>query len=229
MKRFPACIAIFAAIIVGGYALWSMMFQTIHVRFRITIDVEVGDETKSGTGVIDVAFQIYPDALASLGGGPNANPAVTGYAVTVDLGDKGLLLLTFQDAERWPNQMRARIRCPTDDIGCLPFAAYWRDGQYIAVDGSHRKAALGLLLQQKGPREIPFADLPRMVRVATINNPYSFYETVSPYNLEGRFGSGVKLSRVVLELTDSAVTPIPKIWPQTLWPGGTQSSYLGVP
>lgn len=221
MKTFVTVVAICALIIISVYACTSAIFQTIHVRYRLTVEVNVGDQVKASSGVIEVSYPIFPDSFVNLDG-PNNHPRVVGYAITVDLGERGLLFLTFAEAQRSPDQRRSRIRCTLDDIGCLAFAAY-RTG--IGDSYSQQKTALNDLLGQSGPRDVPFTDLPELVRFLDINDPTTLVP-VSPFDLAASFGPGVKLSRVILELTDSAETPEPEIWPDWLKIKKNETQYL---
>ncbi|WP_369720064.1 hypothetical protein AB8Z38_22960 [Bradyrhizobium sp. LLZ17] len=204
-------------------ALFWLNFYTVHVRYRLTVEVQDGDQIKTGSSVIDVSYNIEPANTPSHW---NAFPTAVGYAPTVNLGEKGMLFLTFEEATRTPEQRIERnkqIRCLYWDIGCLPFAAYQKAS---GSDYGNKKAALDELLRQSGPREVPFAVLPTLLRVRDINdlpmhasrfgNPPRKLVGVSPYDLAASFGPGVELKRVVLQLTDDPVTPPPEIWPQWL-------------
>lgn len=204
-------------------ALFWLNFYTVHVRYRLTVEVQDGDQIKTGSSVIDVSYNIEPANTPSHW---NAFPTPVGYAPTVNLGERGMLFLTFEEATRTPEQRGERnkqVGCLYWDIGCLPFAAYHKAS---GSDYGNKKAALDELLRQSGPREVPFAVLPTLLRVRDINdlpmhasrfgNPPSKLVGVSPYDLAASFGPGVELKRVVLQLTDDPVTPPPEIWPQWL-------------
>ena len=82
------------------------------------------------------------------------------YAPTVDLGEKGMLFLTF-DKTRTPFYMRERskqIPCGFGVIGCLPFAAY--NKSVIWHDASEKKARFDELLRETGPRDVPLPCCP---------------------------------------------------------------------
>lgn len=174
-----------------------------------------GDQVKTGSSVIDVSYSIQPDDAVNLGG-RETHQRLTGYAPTVDLAEKGLLFLTFESVARTPAQRVERnkqVSCPLDDIGCLPFAAFYQPGMQIGLPYSQQKAALDQLLRQSGLRDAPFTVLPELVRFRDINDPHTLVR-VSPYDLAASFGPGVKLKRVILQLTDDPVTPPPENWPQ---------------
>jgi hypothetical protein len=160
----------------------------------------------------------------------------TGYAPTVDLGDKGLLLLTFMDATRTSQQaieQMKKFHCRFGDFGCLPFAAYHIPSESNSLD--QVKDEFRTLLKQSGSRDVSFADLPGLFRVvdddsAYANLPWEDWKiannqawhnlvnqlTVQPNDLAARFGQGVFLKRVIVELTNDPVTPQPAIWPPWL-------------
>jgi hypothetical protein len=228
MKAFATAIVICTVVIVGGYAGWSIFYHSIHVRYRLTVEVKDGDQLKTGSGVVDISYAIFPDDFVFLDG-PDAHARVVGYAVTVELGNNRLLFLTFEDAERTPAQHRARnavVRCPLDDIGCLPFAAYGKPGRDIGSMYSQQKMALHEVLGRSGPRDVPFAVLPRLVRFLNIDEPNTAVP-VSPFDLAAGFGPGVKLNRVILELTNDPVTPPPEIWPDWLKVKGRNAIFRG--
>jgi hypothetical protein len=192
-------------------------FYDIHVRYRLSVEVQDGDQTKTGSSVIDVSYAIQPDYIWV---GPNSRPGtIAGYAPTVDLGEKGLLFLTFVNADRTPDQIRARgkaLFCLMDDLWCLPFAAYDKPGTGVVARPFGRlKVELAELLHHSGPRDVPFILLPQLARFRDINDPRTFVP-VSPDNLAASFSPGVQLKRAILQLTGDPVTPQPQVWPQWL-------------
>src|SRR5579872_6583963 len=136
---------------------------------RLTMEVQDGDQLKIGSSVIDVAFPIEPDWSPSHRTG---DTTPVGYAPTVDLAEKGMLFLTFQTLARNGEQQREynrQVACTFDDVGCLPFAAYRKSGDFTKA--AVEKAQLAEVLRQGGPRDVPFASLPRLVRFRDINDP----------------------------------------------------------
>lgn len=201
------------ALVAGIIVLLWFSFYNIHVRYRVTVEVQDGDQIKTGSSVIDTSYVIEPDWSPSHRTGFTTQ---VGYAPTVDLGEKGKLFLTFQSPARNTEQQRERnkqVACTFDAVGCLPFAAYHKSGDFR--EAAVEKAQLAELLRQSGPCEVPFATLPELVRFRDIDDPDT-RTLVSPYDLAAGFGPGVQLKRVVLELTDDPVTPPPKSWPTWL-------------
>jgi hypothetical protein len=216
IKIAAACVFIVAAV----YGCAFLFFPKYYVRLRLTLEVKDGDQVRTGSGVIEVEYPIVPDSLMIVGGGANNSyRRVIGAAVTVDLGANGLLFLTFTNARRTAQQiveLNKRILCILPDVACLPFYAYAKPGSLLVGElPSQQKAALDQLLRQSGPRDVPFIALPRLVRFLDVNDKTT-EKIVSPLDLSASFGPGVELNRVVLELTHSAITPAPQIWPQWL-------------
>ena len=147
------------------------VLQNIPVRFRLTIEVKDGDQIRTGSSVLEVGYPIGPDSLNTE---TSSFRRVVGYAVTVDLGQKGLLFLTFFNAHRTSKQvieLNKRIFCALDEVPCLPFAAYAGPGSLpVTSTPSKQKAALDQLLRQSGPRDVPFIALPQLVRFLDIND-----------------------------------------------------------
>jgi hypothetical protein len=189
-------------------ALW-FTFYNVEVHCRITIEVQDGDQIKTGSSVIGLLYNINP-GWADFDHVNNSSEQ-RGYAPTVDLGDKGLLVMTFGHATRSPAQQVERnkyVGCEFDDIGCLPFAAYHVGG---AAEADAKAADLGILRKQKGQRDLPFVTLPLLIRLG--DSPKTS-PSVQPDDLAAQFGPGVSLKRVTLELTNDRVTQQPSSWPQ---------------
>ena len=220
-------LGIFTGLLIASIALIWIRIHPVNVRYRLSVEVQDDGRIKTGSSVIEVAYpmeDLFSDAHPDVRG--------AGYAPTVDLGEKGLLFLSFSNPTRTPVQRQERndlMRCGYSDIGCMPFVAYKLTRLNISGSSSfhsERKAALAELLRQSGSREVPFAILPTLLRVRDINdlpmhasrfgNPPRNLVGVSPYDLAASFGPGVELKRVVLQLTDDPVTPPPEIWPQWL-------------
>lgn len=210
-------------LVIAGVGLLWLNFYTVHVRYRLTVEVQDGGQIKTGSSVIDVSYNIEPSWSPSQ---YNSFPLPVGYAPTVDLGKKGLLFLTFSNATRTPAQRAERnkqVFCLFNDIGCLPFAAYRLSGG--AADYARKKTALEDLLRQTGPRDVPFVTLSRLIRFVDVDGQQKSVD-LSPDDLAASFGPGVQLKRVVLQLTDDPVTPRPENWPQWLKEKGQMSAVL---
>jgi hypothetical protein len=212
----PIVILIGVIVFAVGYVL--IEWHSIDVRYRLTIEVEDGNQLRVASSVIDVSFAMGSDAL-----NPTATESfvpVYGYAPTVDLGEKGLLFLSFLNPPRTVAQVKERNNvwaCQFSDIACLPSAVYRT--LIINRPFSERKRTLKQLLRQRGPRDVPFSVLPGLVRFVDVDGGHKLVP-VSPDDLAASFGPGVRLKRATLELTNDPITPMPPTWPQWLKQSG---------
>jgi hypothetical protein len=214
MKRLLTFAIVASVVLAGTIFLW-LHFYEIHVRYRLTVEVQDGGQIRTGSSVIDL---VYPRAPEGIDGIAVGRHVIAGYAPTVDLGKKGMLFLTFRSTDRSSSQWIERnkqIVCPFDDVGCLPFAAYDKLGTTIGIAAVEQKVALDDLFSQRGPREVPFIVLPELLRLADIHD-VNTRRSVLPNGLSGSFGPGVALKRVIVQLTDDPITAVPEIWPQWL-------------
>jgi hypothetical protein len=92
---------------VAIYGCVSLISQNIPIRFQLTVEVTDGEQIRSGSSVLEVEYPIVPDSLNI---GTSSFRRVVGYAVTVDLGQKGLLFLTFVNAHRTSKQVIELIK-----------------------------------------------------------------------------------------------------------------------
>jgi hypothetical protein len=84
-------------------------------------------------------------------------------------------------------------------------------------------AYLDELNRQKPKGDVPFEYLPMLVRFRDLHDPRSV-ERVDPSDLAASFGTGVKLDRMSIEITDAAVTKgIEAVLP---WLAGRESQRL---
>jgi hypothetical protein len=215
MKRSLTALGVVASLVILAVVFFRLNFYNIHVRYRLTVEVQDDGQLKTGSSVVEALYDIQPTWSWS---GLGNYTRVIGYAPTVDLGDKGLLFLTFANAARTPAEtaeLNNYVFCAGNDMYCLPFEAYGERGTSVTTHYYDRKAPLETLLQQGGPRDVPFAALPKLARFKDGDDPRLVVH-VSPYDLAATFGPGIELKRVVLQLTDDPITPPPKIWPQWL-------------
>jgi hypothetical protein len=198
--------------------LW-FEFYDIHVRYRLMVEVQDGEQIKTGSSVIEASYNIQPSWSPV---GPNAWVHIDGFEPVVDLGDKGILLLSFSNATRTPEQIREgnkHVFCAGTDMYCLPFEAYGKPGTGVPAHHYDRQVPLRALLRESGPREVPFAVLPELLRYRDVEDWHRIAR-VSSYDLAASFGPGVELKRVILELTNDPIAPASEIWRQWLKKNG---------
>ncbi len=215
MKGCLVALGIVAGLMVTATGVFRLNFYDVHVRYRLTVEVQDGDQIKTGSSVVEASYNIEPTWSWS---GPNPHVRTVGFEPTVDLGEKGMLFLSFSNATRTPAEIVERnqhVFCAADDMYCLPFEAYGKPGTSIPAHNYDREVPLQMLLRQGGPREVSFANLPELVRFRDIEDWHT-RTRVSPHELAASFGPGVELKRVILQLTSDPITPLPNVWPQWL-------------
>ena len=203
-KFVVACAAIFAAL----YVTYLVLFPTVYLRYRLTLDVDVDGAMRTGSGVVEIAYQPPPDWLAGIGGGAQFLGTMRGYAITVDLGERGLLFVV----DRQPLVRDSKAFGNAASLGMLPFAAY---GLSQSQNPSSGLAAARALREKKGAVNLPVEKLPMIVRFTDINDR-STIEELDPRDLAAAYGSGVRLVRAVFEFTTDPVSAMPKSWPKWL-------------
>ena len=204
-KGYLIAIGIPVAFVLWVTGLFWFEFYDVHVRYRLTLEVQDGNQIKTGSSVVEASYDIQPSWSWS---GPNTFVHVEGSEPVVDLGEKGLLLMSFANATRTPDQIRESNRqffCAMSDMWCLPFAAYGKSGMGVDTLRDHRKIVVNQLLRESGPRDVPFGILPELFRYRDFDD-WRRTARVSTSNLAMSFGPGVELKRVILELTNDPIT-----------------------
>ncbi len=207
MKFLLVC----ALIAIGGYAIYALIFPTERLRYRLTLDVDVDGVTHTGSGVVEIAYQPLPDMFDSLPGG-HFRGEMRGYAVTVDLGERGVLFALDGVPMLASPETNRPLFPEAAYFGSLPFVAY-----RVVEQGppSHTMQQVRQLRKKTGAVDVPLDMLPMLLRFRDINDPQS-NEEVDPRDLAAAFGPGVRLLDAKLEFTDDPVSSMPRNWPRWL-------------
>lgn len=120
MKGCLTALGIVVGVAILAVGFFWLNFYDVHVRYRLTVEVQDGDQIKTGSSVIDVSYNIEPEWSPSHF---NSFPTPVGYAPTVDLGEKGMLFLTFSNATRTHEQRRERHK---QTLACLTISGVCR-------------------------------------------------------------------------------------------------------
>ena len=191
---------ILGAIVLMAFALVA---YTSTVRYRLTVNVETPEGIKAGSGVIEVRTWFRRAWTAHLFGGSTKDVSVTGEAVPVDLGPRGVLFVLLN----CKNKNNRPIDCGRNK---LPVQVLRRSGEIKTLD---EVDAERVVRSAKGPRAVVVEDMPFMVRFKDVSDPKSV-EAVDPSTLDLSFGTGVQIRDVTLEMTaDRVTTGIAKILP----------------
>lgn len=174
--------------------LWLTIIQNSSVsetlRYRLTYEVDVDGEMRSGSGVIQIRV-VEQNAVFSPSG---VGFQVTGEAVVVDLGNGdylfSLLAGKIAEIDGWGSHATT-----PDKLIMLAFR-----GQTNSIPDSY-----GWLMETRPSIELPFELLPVLATLDDINDPTSL-ELVEPDDLEAHFGANVSLKRATIEITSDPIT-----------------------
>ena len=177
-------------------------------RYRLTVEVDTPEGLKSGSSVIEVRTEVADRAI--LPDAKTLDIQVTGEAVTVDLGQRGLLFALLQSEERvgWAGGVMELVT-PRPKGGPHKDAyANWHAAM-TANTGRHVLPRYApQVYSPPGPPDKPGdppRDYPLLVRFRDVADPTTV-ERVDPDDLAKSFGPDVKLRKITVELTENAVT-----------------------
>lgn len=220
MKRLPkflaSCAFVFVGIIlclvVGGYIAWQIFYPTIDIRYRLTLDVDVNGVRHTGSGVVEIEYNTSATLLRRVvtGAAQGLVGFMHGDAITVDLGDRGLLFVV-NNAPCF-NSGTPRIFVKARNLSNLPLALHESGASRPSQSETaflrgvqHQTDIVGVLPEQ----------LPMLIRFRDIQDRGSA-QAVDPRDLARAFGSGVKLVEATLQVTSDSITPTPSSWPSWL-------------
>jgi hypothetical protein len=212
VKPFAKLAAVCAFIALCGYVACSLVFPTIYIRYRLSLDVERDGKVQTSAGVIEISYPILPDLSVE---GGMFHGQMHGNAITIELGDQGLaFVVNLLSLAPKPGAGSSGPLRPTETcfLWQLPLAAF---GLPIDGEPSTMEKLLRQLQREKRSVDVPIGRLPMFVHFADINDPRSI-EEIDPGDLEATFGPGVRLLRARVELTNDPITPIPPVWPKWL-------------
>jgi hypothetical protein len=176
-------------LIAGAVMFYVTADPSVTVRYRLTLEAQVGGEPKAGSGVTEVTY-----AKQSRFAGQS--PGIVDYrgeAVALDLGARGTLFALLK-ADTDPRSAPETIvlRAFNFPGGALP----------EPID-----EGLTQLDRLSGKRELPLTSLPMLVRFRDLNDPMTV-ERVDPLDIAKSFGAEVKLVRATLEIVPSGTWPL---------------------
>jgi hypothetical protein len=173
----------------GAAALLSGCGRGERLKYKMTVEVDTPEGVKSGYAVREVRFSAKSGTFFAEG---SATWRVRGEAVAVDLGGGKLLFALLV------SQGRRESYAGNDIWDLLEDKPKARDGK---LELWPSMPAMGGLPPDLKAEII----LPMLVTFTDTNDPKSV-QRVDPANLAASFGPGVSLKRIVVEVTDEAVT-----------------------
>lgn len=182
-------------------------------RYRLTVEVDTPEGVKTGSSVIEVETAMSgPNNISSPG---SLYLRARGEAVTVDLGEQGLLFALLRSEskeEDWASGalMTAVPRRTPDELQNLPEGtdrfSFLMDRLFtMRLDQAvlfPRQIETG---RWKDYKPVMIDNYPMLVRFDDLARPETV-KRVEPDKMESSFGQGVKLKSVTIERTESSVT-----------------------
>ena len=166
----------------------------LDINGRLILEVETPEGTKVGSSVVAYRYHLN-STFERMSGATWYERMLRGEATVVDLGARGLLFaLLTNDLDR-----------PGSIKGPSPL---WFGDEYVARGydgGEHILQMMDAIKRDKPREELPPSRAPFLVRFRDIDDPATV-EEVDPLDLAKSFGAGVKLTRIVVEVTDEPIT-----------------------
>jgi hypothetical protein len=189
-------LAIIAVIILAPFCFYfgyKLLYPTYIYRYRLSVEVETPDGLRSGSSVIEVRYEMFPEI-----NGRDHISRVFGEAVFIDLGHgKNLigLLAAGPSGE------------DVDYPGRIVFLAFNLDGN--DPDTPRRLLQLrgkrDLDIYHSSPNDVMKRLLPTFVTLTDLTNPST--ARLAPFGLFNEiFGRGFKLRSVAIEMTTDPIT-----------------------
>jgi hypothetical protein len=176
-------LGIIALTIVALIALYKLSYPTYSCRYRMTVNVEVDGQLRSGSSVIEYSITKQMQFL------PTVNPqahAAEGQAVFVDLGGQRSLIALLRSG-RYAEDFNFPLRV-------VP--AHFR----LTTDRQ-----LASLSSLRGKWDLAEKDLPTLATLSDPNDSATL-RIVRPDELEQIFGRNIRWRGVTIEMTTDPVT-----------------------
>jgi hypothetical protein len=181
----------FAVVFIVGFAAYTYVFSTT-VRYRLTLEADVGGERKHGSSVVEVTYSKNNDPISRA----EFTIDFRGEAVILDLGARGALFALLKgdtDSRSGPEY--------------IVFRAFNLPGGAMPSPIMH---GLSVISRLAGKVDLPLTSLPLLVRFRDLKDPMSV-ERVDPLDIAKSFGAGTKLVRATLEIVPTGIWPLNRI------------------
>jgi hypothetical protein len=185
------------AALVGLSLMSGACGNSAEVRYKVTVEVDDRGTSRSGSSVM--SFKLLKPTVALVS---PYNAEFKGEAVAVDLGNRQVLFALLKDengnsgtVQMWPEKVFENLSSGSERI---------RNIRRIASNEGHSRELPRFFPAISDSRE-PFMNYPLLVRFRDLDRPETI-EAVDPEALDKAFGAGVKLKRILVQITDDPVT-----------------------
>jgi hypothetical protein len=184
--------------------VWKLAFPTYTHRYRLTIEIQDGDQVRSGSGVIEVANQSHGPLEGLVYGTHDAT--VSGRAPLIDLGSRGVLLATmgpYRPTE--PDTLTGMKPFYASDLAIAAFYGSRAVARRVLVPVNPNAKIDGVpawqaIAQEIGTRDLPTEYAPEFV---WLSDP-SDRSTAVPMTVSRVpefLGAAVRIKRMEIEIT----------------------------
>lgn len=187
MKRLAKWFGTLAISSLVGVVLFAVVFPSVTVRYRLTLEALVDGVSKGGSGVFEVVYSTNPRLL---GAASEIQSKVTGEAITMDLGRRGLLLVLLAAGEN--------PRSSPEDI--IPYT-------FSLTQGGGGARDFKFIAALKGELNLPFDLLPLAIILSDPSNPSSVAR-VDGGAFPVELGQDVRLVRANIKILDDGIWPL---------------------
>ena len=173
----------------------ALVEQHYEQRYRLTLEIETPQGVRSGSGVFQVTTVLHP--LWAIG--PQTDARLSGEAVAVELPNGERLFAVLLGGRDASDLLTLPKKIFGPLVGRPEFVA--KGGRtYYDLEKQHR-----FLRSAKPSAELTGSDRPYLVRFRDIGDPLSV-EAVDPDGLARVYGTGYRLRRVTLAVTEDPVS-----------------------
>lgn len=177
MKKTALILSIMTAIVIAVIIAWKVSFPTYSFRYKITINVETPDGLKTGNAVREISIAPSLNLTPEMG----ATKKISGEAVIIDLGQKGIL------------------------FGLLSSDSYNEVFEAFPIKGATTPEGLKFYESLKpGTKATITKNIPRFVRFSNLSEPKSV-EKVDPHDMSASLGEGFRLKELTVEIVDEPI------------------------
>jgi hypothetical protein len=184
---------------VGGWLFWRESFPTTSYRYRLTVNIESDGRLRSGSSVIEVSREYFPEWAVHFSNGFRFRDSLVGQAIVIDVDSKGAIvaLLGGSPSDRCAvgasslvGRALAEPVPPRDATrqGC-------ENGYYSSFEVERQ------LSQAHGHKVLAPDNMPAFMWFAD-KSQLSSARYLDPSDFAAVIGNNTKLSSVELEMTD---------------------------
>ncbi len=196
MRKLSITLCVLAAVVASVAVAWNVAFPTNSFRYKVTVNVETPEGSKSGSAVREVIVKQTPRIFPEAG----VTTIVRGEAVSVDLGKRGVLFALLGSDDEF-----LVLRTFDSGLGLTRQGArYYEQLQAKAEVAPIYYPPLVAFRDISDPKSVTVAYKP-VIKLK--DAPGYQYEVAGVEDhMSELFGPGVSLQNITIEMTNELVT-----------------------